>query len=192
MQHFSSRKMNLKMLCIIVVILYRSQRVNWAEYKIGLRLIIWFNFPFCVTLLKASTNIWIIHYSVKLSISQMVRSPTPYICYETTLFPLSDNFKHCYWEFGHKGILDLKWRFIANHFKSDFMHHFDGLVQDCSISSALAMEILQSCTKPSILDIFVSVFWNYEIWMFFSINHHFYVGSSFIYLQVIIVIMNLL
>ena len=28
--------------------------------------------------------------------------------------------------------------------------HFDGLVQDCSISSALAMEILQSCTKPLI------------------------------------------
>ena len=27
--------------------------------------------------------------------------------------------------------------------------HIDGLVQDCSISSALAMEILQSCTKPS-------------------------------------------
>ena len=26
----------------------------------------------------------------------------------------------------------------------------DGLVQDCSISSALAMEILQSCTKLSI------------------------------------------
>ena len=24
----------------------------------------------------------------------------------------------------------------------------DGLVQDCSISSALAMELLQSCTKP--------------------------------------------
>ena len=28
--------------------------------------------------------------------------------------------------------------------------HIDGLVQDCSISSALAMEILQSCIKPSI------------------------------------------
>ena len=28
--------------------------------------------------------------------------------------------------------------------------HFDGLVLDCSISSALAMEILQSCTKPLI------------------------------------------
>ena len=28
--------------------------------------------------------------------------------------------------------------------------HFDGLVQDCSISIANALEILQSCTKPSI------------------------------------------
>ena len=28
--------------------------------------------------------------------------------------------------------------------------HIDGLVQDCSISSALALEILQSCSKPSI------------------------------------------
>ena len=27
-------------------------------------------------------------------------------------------------------------------------HQINGLVQDCSISSALAMEILQSCTKP--------------------------------------------
>ena len=28
--------------------------------------------------------------------------------------------------------------------------HIDGLVQDCSNSSALAVELLQSCTKPSI------------------------------------------
>ena len=28
--------------------------------------------------------------------------------------------------------------------------HIDGLVQDCRNSSALAMELLQSCTKPSI------------------------------------------
>ena len=28
--------------------------------------------------------------------------------------------------------------------------YFDGLVQDVSISSVLAMEILESCTKPSI------------------------------------------
>ena len=27
--------------------------------------------------------------------------------------------------------------------------YIDGFDQDCSISSALAMEILQSCTKPS-------------------------------------------
>ena len=33
------------------------------------------------------------------------------------------------------------------------VHHTNGLVQDCSISSALAMEILQSCAKPSIHDI---------------------------------------
>ena len=31
------------------------------------------------------------------------------------------------------------------------MAYLDGLVQDCVISSALAMEILQSCSKPSIL-----------------------------------------
>ena len=30
------------------------------------------------------------------------------------------------------------------------MLHSDGSVQDCSISSALAMEILQSCSEPSI------------------------------------------
>ena len=30
-----------------------------------------------------------------------------------------------------------------------WFHQIDGLVQDCSISIALAMEILQSCTKPS-------------------------------------------
>ena len=31
-----------------------------------------------------------------------------------------------------------------------FYFHFDGLVQDCSYSSANALESLQSCTKPSI------------------------------------------
>ena len=30
-----------------------------------------------------------------------------------------------------------------------FMEHIDGLVPDCSNSIALAMELLQSCTKPS-------------------------------------------
>ena len=31
--------------------------------------------------------------------------------------------------------------------------HFDGLVQDCSNSSANALELLQSCTKPSICSV---------------------------------------
>ena len=171
-------------ICIIVVILYWSQCVNWAQCKIYLRLIIWFNFPFYIALLKASTNIWIhvVHYSVKLSISQMVRSPTLYLCYWTTFFLSVINSSTV------TGSLDTKEFLTSNGdlllISSNLiqvMHHIDGLVQDCSISSALAMELLQSCTKPSILGIFVSVFWNYEIWMFFSINHDFYVGSSFIY-----------
>ena len=33
--------------------------------------------------------------------------------------------------------------------------YIDGLVSDCSNSSALAMELLQSCTKPSI---YISIF----------------------------------
>ena len=45
---------------------------------------------------------------------------------------------------------------------------FDGLVQDCSNSSALAMELLQSCTKPSywymtMLSIILSSFWHSDI-----------------------------
>ena len=35
--------------------------------------------------------------------------------------------------------------------------YIDDLVQDCSISSALAMRILQSCTKPSTLHMRVYV-----------------------------------
>ena len=34
--------------------------------------------------------------------------------------------------------------------------YIDGLVQHCSISSVLALEILQSCTKPSI--------YRYNLW----------------------------
>ena len=40
--------------------------------------------------------------------------------------------------------------------------YIDGLMQDCSISSALAMEILQCCTKLSIcynLDVGLACFW---------------------------------
>ena len=37
---------------------------------------------------------------------------------------------------------------MAQHHQA--LDHLDGLVQDCSNSSALAMELLQSCTKPLI------------------------------------------
>ena len=40
--------------------------------------------------------------------------------------------------------------FFVEAVKIDVWNHFDGLVQDCSNSSALAMELLLSCTKPSI------------------------------------------
>ena len=36
--------------------------------------------------------------------------------------------------------------------------HFDGLVQDCNNSNALAMELLQSCTKPSFVFNVLSLF----------------------------------
>ena len=36
------------------------------------------------------------------------------------------------------------------HLKQTFLLYFDDLVQNCSNSSALAMELLQSCTKPFI------------------------------------------
>ena len=40
--------------------------------------------------------------------------------------------------------------YVGNFIAVTEPDHIDGLVQDCSISSVLAMEILQSCTKPSI------------------------------------------
>ena len=34
--------------------------------------------------------------------------------------------------------------------QQNLWYHIDGLAQDCSNYSALAMELLQSCSKPSI------------------------------------------
>ena len=52
------------------------------------------------------------------------------------------------------------WIYIKHHncsistlheiWEAEFCSHINGLVQDCSNSSALVMELLQSCTKPSI------------------------------------------
>ena len=46
-------------------------------------------------------------------------------------------------------IMALNWT-IRYHYNTVNMIHIDGLAQDCSISSANALEILQSCTKPLI------------------------------------------
>ena len=50
---------------------------------------------------------------------------------------------------------DIQWIYMSEYsFRwvckthTSWWHKIDGLVQDCSISSALAMEILQFCTKP--------------------------------------------
>ena len=40
-------------------------------------------------------------------------------------------------------------KLIQSHYKQ-WSDHFDGLAQDCGDSSALAMELLHSCTKASI------------------------------------------
>ena len=45
-------------------------------------------------------------------------------------------------------LLPLRWSLAS--FVLTNLYHVNGLVQDCSISSALAVEILQSCTKPCI------------------------------------------
>ena len=48
----------------------------------------------------------------------------------------------------------LRWDFCHDIWKKKgfwWSLHVDGLVQDCSNSSVLAMELLQSCTKPSML-----------------------------------------
>ena len=52
----------------------------------------------------------------------------------------------------HGNMCHLKRLYISRYMVVHFQWHYvDGLVQDCSIPSALAMEMLQSCTKPWIL-----------------------------------------
>ena len=49
--------------------------------------------------------------------------------------------------------------------------HFDGLMQDCSISIALAMEILQPCTKPSTWSYFSIYNLSITFMAFFVLTH---------------------
>ena len=49
-------------------------------------------------------------------------------------------------------------------------YQIEGLVQDCSISSALVMEILRSYNKPSKLDVACGYVYNVCIW--YAIHYH--------------------
>ena len=58
---------------------------------------------------------------------------------------LGNHHPVCWWFFHQKALEHLQTQCWAI-----LMPYINGLVQDCSISTALAMEILQSCTKLSI------------------------------------------
>ena len=53
---------------------------------------------------------------------------------------------YCIWDLDMVVITELV---DTQHLKVESRSNIDGLAQDCSNSSALAMELLQSCTKPS-------------------------------------------
>ena len=53
------------------------------------------------------------------------------------------------WITQHRKSHHWKLNLVTKHFR---LGHIDGLVQDCSISSVLALELLQSCIKPSIYE----------------------------------------
>ena len=46
--------------------------------------------------------------------------------------------------------------------------HINGLVQDCSNSIANALELLQSCTKPLIWQLYMLTLWCYYWWYYIS------------------------
>ena len=61
--------------------------------------------------------------------------------------------------------------YSSKQYKSKLLAHIDGLLQDCSNSSALAMELLQPCNKPSTLWIELYMFTiNTQDTMIFNIN----------------------
>ena len=53
-----------------------------------------------------------------------------------------------------QGLLQKSSFFLRQMKRYLYNNHINGLVQDCSISSALGMAIIQSCTIPSILRLF--------------------------------------
>ena len=58
------------------------------------------------------------------------------------------------WRMSQQMRCDSDVRVVSQHIVNCcFKMHIDGFVKDCSNSSVLAMELLQSCTKPSILSL---------------------------------------
>ena len=45
----------------------------------------------------------------------------------------------------------LQQKYLLYYFDNEWYIYFDGLAQDCSNSTANALELLQFCSKPSIL-----------------------------------------
>ena len=55
-------------------------------------------------------------------------------------------------------ITSITWMLLKQHWMC-YSHNIDGLVQDCGISIATALEILQYCTKPSICNTIIVFFY---------------------------------
>ena len=87
------------------------------------------------------------HYADDLysEVSQARKGPRPNVTYDPEVF---------YQHHRPRPYQSLTWRLWNGKFSpgpGDLFYkiYFDGLVQDCSISNANALEILQSCTKPN-------------------------------------------
>ena len=61
-------------------------------------------------------------------------------------------------------------------------------MQDCSISSALAMEILQSCTKSSIYTVIISQIWDkiYLLYILLTIPFHTYALHHYMHINSVV------
>ena len=82
--------------------------------------------------------------------------------------PSQSLWRHC----NILSVNDLKWPFLSMCLTYKIWHFFDtdyinGWVQDCSISIANTLEIMQSCTKPSMYDLEENVQIHLLGWQFY-------------------------
>ena len=88
-------------------------------------------------------------------------------------YPYPSGLLHWHWG-NHMNPLWMHYTTITKHSTTKLYAYFDGWVQDCSNSSALAIELRQSCTKPSI---------SWGILITTSRNHTGLTGKMFAFLQ---------